>query len=79
MISDSSRLKKNQILKVDVDHLNDRFSEKIKQNLLKNPYGKLVGYKMVDGNQFGLVLKLEIGMTRWFFEDELTEGNTISQ
>ena len=47
------------------------------QNILdiinKDPFVELVGYKMVDGNHFGLVLKLEGGSTQWFFEEELSE------
>jgi hypothetical protein len=32
-----------------------------------------VGYKMVDGNEFGLVVKLNNGEINWFFEKELSE------
>ena len=28
---------------------------------------------MVDGNQFGLVLELDIGTSQWFFEEELSK------
>ena len=72
MIKDSKNLYNGQILKVETNHLNDRFPEKLYQMLLKDPYGELIGYKMVDGNQFGLVLKLNIGEVQWFFEDELS-------
>ncbi|AAQ00049.1 MULTISPECIES: DUF2862 domain-containing protein [Prochlorococcus] len=73
MINDSSKLKKGQKLKVDLDKLNDRLPKNV-LNLLKNePIGLLVGYKMVDGNQFGLVLQLKSGLNQWFFEDELCE------
>ena len=43
------------------------------QQLEINSTGKLIGYKMVDGNQFGLVIELPIGYKTWFFENELTE------
>ena len=75
MITDSSKLKKGQLLKVDLSNLNDRFPLDLLNKLRKDPIGKLVGYKMVDGNQFGLVLKLNIGITQWFFEQELLEIN----
>ena len=75
MITDSSKLKKGQLLKVDLSNLNDRFPLDLLNKLRKDPIGKLVGYKMVDGNQFGLVLKLNIGITQWFFEQELVEIN----
>ena len=73
MISDSSRLKKGQLLKVDLNNLNDRLPLALLTQLRKDPLGKLVGYKMVDGNQFGLVLKLNNGITQWFFEKELSQ------
>ena len=47
------------------------------QNILeiirKDPVVELVGYKMVDGNEFGLVVKLKNGEINWFFEKELSE------
>ncbi len=75
MIEDSSKLKKGQLLKVDIDHLKDRIPINIKEMIKKNPVGKLIGYKMVDGNQFGLAIKLEDGTVTWFFENELSELN----
>ncbi|ABX08580.1 DUF2862 domain-containing protein [Prochlorococcus marinus] len=73
MIKDSSKLKEGQVLKVEIESLNDRLPRKILKQLANNPTGKLVGYKMVDGNQFGLVLELSIGKKQWFFEEELSE------
>ena len=45
----------------------------LQKNSKTKPFGKLVGYKMVDGNSFGLVLELSNGSTSWFFENELCE------
>ena len=73
MINNSSSLIYGQKLIVEVDQLKDRIKPDIKEQLLSDPYGVLIGYKMVDANQFGLVLKLNIGITMWFFEFELTE------
>ncbi len=73
MIEDSSKLKKGQILRVDVTRVRDRLSKSTWLNLQNSPHGKLIGYKMVDGNQFGFVLELDIGITQWFFEEELSE------
>ncbi len=73
MILDSSKLKKGQLLEVDLSNLNDRLPTALINKLKDDPIGKLVGYKMVDGNQFGLVLRLNIGITHWFFEKELSE------
>tara|TARA_Y100001968_G_C19289614_1_gene683495 strand:- start:48 stop:278 length:231 start_codon:yes stop_codon:yes gene_type:complete len=73
MINDSSKLTNGQYLKVDLFQVKDRLSKKIFEYLSKEPIGKLVGYKMVDGNQFGLVIELKNGKTQWFFESELSE------
>ncbi len=73
MITDSSKLKEGQLLRVDLDKVKDRLPSKLLKRLSQNAIGKLVGYKMVDGNQFGLVLEFETCSSQWFFEDELSE------
>ena len=75
MINDSSKLNKGQLLKIDINKVKDRIPTKLRDLISKDPFGKLVGYKMVDGNQFGLALKLKGGVISWFFEDELSEVN----
>ena len=73
MIIDSSTLKKGQNLKVEINEVKDRLPQKILEIIKKDPVVELVGYKMVDGNQFGLVVKLTNGEINWFFENELSE------
>ena len=73
MINDSSTLKKGQSLKIEINEVQDRLSQSIIEIIRKDPIVELVGYKMVDGNQFGLVVKLRNGKVQWFFENELTE------
>tara|TARA_Y100001968_G_scaffold333927_1_gene401234 strand:+ start:20054 stop:20284 length:231 start_codon:yes stop_codon:yes gene_type:complete len=73
MTVDSRTLTPQQLLKVDLEKVKDRLPDKLTKKLEENPFGKLVGYKMVDGNQFGLVIDLNIGTTQWFFEEELSE------
>tara|TARA_Y100001968_G_scaffold129251_1_gene117971 strand:+ start:106 stop:333 length:228 start_codon:yes stop_codon:yes gene_type:complete len=73
MIEDSSTLKKGQSLKVEISEVKDRLSQNILEIIRKDPVVELVGYKMVDGNQFGLVVKLCNGEINWFFEKELSE------
>tara|TARA_Y100001968_G_C19274121_1_gene675797 strand:- start:571 stop:798 length:228 start_codon:yes stop_codon:yes gene_type:complete len=73
MIRDSSTLQKGQILRVDLNEVEDRLPENILEMIRKDPIVELVGYKMVDGNEFGLVVKLKNGMINWFFEKELSE------
>ena len=73
MIKDSTTLKKGQSLKIEIDEVRDRLSKNILEIIKKEPIVELVGYKMVDGNQFGLVVKLKNGEINWFFEKELSE------
>ncbi len=73
MINDTAKLVTGQSLKVDLEQVRDRLPPALNAQLLINPWGTLVGYKMVDGNQFGLVLKLANGTKSWFFLNELIE------
>ena len=72
MIKDSSNLQKGQILRIEINEVKDRLPQNILELIKKEPTVELVGYKMVDGNQFGLVVKLKNGQINWFFEKELT-------
>ena len=73
MTVDSRKLLKGQILQVDLEKVKDRLPGKLIIKLKENPLGELIGFKMVDGNQFGLVIKLKVGTIQWFFEEELSE------
>ena len=73
MIRDSSTLQKGQILRVEINEVKDRLPQNILVTIRKDPVVELVGYKMVDGNEFGLVVKLKNGEINWFFEKELSE------
>ena len=73
MIEDSTTLKKGQNLKIDLNAVKDRLPKHILEIIRNKPIVELVGYKMVDGNQFGLVVKLNNGAINWFFEKELSE------
>ena len=73
MIRDSSTLHKGQNLKVDINEVKDRLPKNILEIIREKPVVELVGYKMVDGNQFGLVVKLINDEINWFFENELSE------
>ena len=73
MIRNSSTLQKGQNLKVEINEVKDRLPQNILEIIRKDPVVELVGYKMVDGNQFGLVVKLTNGEINWFFEKELSE------
>ena len=73
MIRDSSTLQKGQILRVEINEVKDRLPQNVLEIIKMEPIVELVGYKMVDGNQFGLVVKLKNGEINWFFEKELSE------
>jgi len=73
MIRDSSTLQKGQNLRVEINEVKDRLPHNILDIIREEPVVELVGYKMVDGNQFGLVVKLTNGEINWFFENELSE------
>ena len=73
MIKNSATLRKGQSLKIDINEVKDRLPQDIIKIISKDPIVELVGYKMVDGNQFGLVVKLNNGEINWFFEKELSE------
>ena len=73
MIRDSSTLQKGQLLRVEINEVKDRLPQNILDEIRKEPIVELVGYKMVDGNEFGLVVKLNNGEINWFFEKELSE------
>ena len=73
MIEDSTTLIKGQHLKIDINAVKDRLPGNILELIKREPIVELVGYKMVDGNQFGLVVKLNNGEINWFFEKELSE------
>ena len=73
MIKDSSKLVNGQRLKIDIDQVKDRLPIRLIKQINDDPYGILVGYKMVDGNQFGLALQLANDQRAWFFEHELSE------
>ncbi len=73
MIRDSSILQKGQSLRVEINEVKDRLPQNILEQIRKEPIVELVGYKMVDGNEFGLVVKLNNGEINWFFEKELSE------
>ena len=75
MIRDSSILQKGQNLRVEINEVKDRLPQNILEQIRKEPIVELVGYKMVDGNEFGLVVKLNNGAINWFFEKELSEIN----
>ena len=58
-------------VRVNLDKVRDRIPSKLVNQLSDNPRGKIVDYKMMDGNGIGVILKFSDGSTSWFFEDEV--------
>ena len=68
----AEKLVKGQRLKIDLAHVKDRLPANLFKEIKKDPFGSLIGFKMVDGNSFGLVIQLSNGTKSWFFEEELS-------
>ena len=73
MITYPEKLKKGDRLKIEIEMVKDRLPKNLAEIISKEPHGELVGFKMVDGNQFGLVLKLNDASISWFFAEELSQ------
>ncbi len=58
-------------VRVDLDRVKDRIPSTLARKLSENPRGKIVDYKMTDGQGIGLVLELSDGSTSWFFDEEI--------
>ena len=69
----SDELVKGQKLHINLNSVQDRLPDELMNKLRKEPTGVWMGgYKMVDGNEFGLILELSDGSSSWFFEKELS-------
>ncbi len=58
-------------VRVDLEKVRDRIPSALIKQLTGNPRGKIVDYKMTDGQGIGFVLELSDGKTSWFFENEI--------
>ncbi len=56
---------------INLQRINENLSNDLKQLLSEHPYGKVVGYKITDGVDIGLILELKNGENFWFFEEEV--------
>ncbi len=57
--------------KVKVQRLRDQVPASIVNKIKQNPTGTIEGFKVVDGNGIGLVVRFDKEFSTWFFEDEL--------
>ena len=58
-------------VKIKLNHIEDRLSERLRDAISNNPYGIVCGYKLTDGKEIGFLVELKNGTTSWFFEKEL--------
>ncbi len=56
---------------VRVTRVRDRIPTALVELLQKDPSGKVVDFRTVDGKGIGVVVELSNGSTCWFFEDEI--------
>ncbi len=74
-ITKSFTLKKiGELVKVELDQIKDRVDPLLLDQIKRNPHGKIVEYKMTDGQGIGFVVELDSGNRSWFFSEELQES-----
>ena len=68
------------LVKIDPTRINDNVSDELSEILSSNPVGQVIGYKITDGTDIGLIIKLNNGSSAWFFNNELNQidSNLIS-
>ncbi len=57
--------------KVRVVRVRDRVSSDFIAKVKASPVGTILGYKVLDGKEIGVIVKLSESFSTWFFEDEL--------
>ena len=60
---------------INTEMIDETISTALKEHLKESPYGEVVGYKITDGVELGLILKLSNGENFWFFEREISSSN----
>tara|TARA_B100000900_G_C20519562_1_gene691592 strand:- start:532 stop:756 length:225 start_codon:yes stop_codon:yes gene_type:complete len=61
-------------IKINIDKVNDRISQKLMDQISSNPKAIITGYKMTDGRSIGLIVKFQSGEENWFFPEEIERG-----
>ena len=59
--------------------LEKRLSTNLLSQIKQNNEGKVIGYKITDGTQIGIILELKNGMTCWFFPNEICQSDINSE
>ncbi len=59
---------------IDVSLIQDRIPNTLLKVICEHPKGQFLGYKLVDGGELGLILRLNDGSVNWFFQSELKKN-----
>ncbi len=59
------------LVKIDPNKINGKVSDELAHILSINSIGEVIGYKITDGTDMGLIIKLNNGQSAWFFKDEI--------
>ncbi len=58
-------------VKINLGMVQDQIPLTLTEKLRTDSTGKVMGYKMTDGQGIGLILQLKDGSNCWFFSDEI--------
>ena len=61
-------------VKININKLKDRLPAKLIDQISSNPRVVTTGYKMTDGRDIGITVRLQSGEENWFFPEEIEKG-----
>lgn len=56
---------------VNIKSFKDNLSEEERKEIMNNPKGNIIDYKLTDGLGIGFVVRLTDGKVKWFFRNEI--------
>jgi len=61
-------------VKININKVKDRLPAKLIDQISSNPRVVTTGYKMTDGRDIGITVRLQSGEEKWFFPEEIEKG-----
>ena len=61
-------------VKININKVKDRLPVKLIDLISSNPRVVTTGYKMTDGRDIGITVRLQNGEEKWFFPEEIEKG-----
>ena len=61
-------------VKININKVKDRLPAKLIDQISSNPRVVTTGYKMADGRNIGITVRLQNGEENWFFPEEIEKG-----